>query len=136
MTGLANNPLQKAVYDALVGNAPLMAKVTGVYDEPDEKAPLPIVVIGDGTTVDNSTKTEDGQAHTITIHAWSGAHGRMELKDIMGLIYDVLHNSTLTVTGHSVVLIRFEFSEDFRELEDERTLNHSVMRFRVNTEKI
>jgi len=134
MTGLANNPLQKAVYDALAGNAPLMAKVNGVFDEPDEKASLPIVVIGDGTTVDNSSKTSAGQMHTLTIHAWSSAHGRMEVKDIMGLVYDILHNASLTLSGHNAVLCQFEFSEDFRELEDERTLNHGVMRFRVITE--
>jgi len=136
MTGLANNPLQKAVYTALTGNAPLMAKVTGVWDEPDENAPLPIVAIGEATTTDNSTKTGEGQMHTLTLHVWSGEHGRMELKDIMGLVYDALNGASLTLTGHALVFINFENANDLREQEGERVVYHGIMRFRTVTEKV
>lgn len=136
MTGFATQELQKAVYTALTGNVPLMAKVTGVYDEADENAALPIVVIGDGTTTENSTKTEVGQTITLTLHAWSEARGRMEIKEIMGLLFDALDGASLTLSGHILVILLFEFSEDFREIEGKRTLYHGVMRFRAVTQKI
>lgn len=136
MTGLANNPLQKAVYTALTGNAPLMAQVTAVWDEPDENAPLPIVAIGEATTVDNSSKTTDGQIHTLSLHVWSGEHGKMELKNIMGLVYDALNGASLTLDGHTLVCINFDNANDLRELEGEKTVYHGIMRFRAITEKI
>lgn len=136
MTGLAIHELQKAIYTTLSGNAPLMAKITGVYDEADENAALPIVVIGDGTSTDNSTKTEIGQDTTLTLHAWSGAGGRMEIKEIMGLLFNALEGAGLTLSGHSLIFLRFEFSEDFREVEGKRNLYHGVMRFRALTQKI
>ena len=134
MTGLANHALQKAIYATLVADAPLMAKVTGVWDEPEENAAFPIVVIGEGTTVDNSTKTEEGQSHTITLHVWSEAKGKMELKEIMGLLYDALHDAALTLDGHTSILVRFENSDDLREREGERSIYHGVLRFRVFTQ--
>lgn len=136
MTGLALFELQKVVYTALSGNAPLMAKITGVFDEADENAALPIVVVGDGTSLENSTKTEVGQDTTLTLHAWSEAGGRMEVKEIMSLVFDALEGASLTLSGHSLVLLRFEFSEDFREVEGKRNLYHGVMKFRALTQKI
>ena len=136
MTGLSNHALQKEIYSALTGNAPLMAQVTGVWDEPEEKAALPIVVIGDGTTNDFSTKTEKGQNQTITVHVWSDAKGRMEVKNIMGLVYDALHEASLALSGHDLVLLRFESATDFREREDGRTLYHGAMIFRALTQNV
>lgn len=134
MTGLANHALQKAIYSKLVTDVPLMAKVTGVWDEPNENVALPIVVIGEGTTLDHSTKTEAGQNHTLTLHIWSNAVGRMELKEIMGLVYDALHDAVLALDGHISILIRFENASDTREREGEQTLYHGILRFRAITQ--
>lgn len=136
MTGLAAYELQKAVYTALTGNAPLMAKITGVFDEPDESAPFPFVVIGDGTAVESSTKTEDCQNITLVLHVWSDARGRMEVKDIMGLVFDALEGASLSLSSHVLILLRFEMAEDFRDVQGGPPVYRGVMRFRALTQKL
>ena len=44
--------------------------------------------------------------------------------------------ASLALAGHSLILLRFEFSEDFKEVEGKRMLYHGVMRFRALTQKI
>ena len=44
-------PLQQAVYARLTGHAPLMALVTGVFDEVPENQPHPYVSLGSITAV-------------------------------------------------------------------------------------
>ncbi|HXV74402.1 MAG TPA: DUF3168 domain-containing protein [Sphingomonadales bacterium] len=136
MTGFAAEALQKGVYQLLTGNALLVSGVAGIHDQPDEKAALPMVVIGDATVADNSTKTHEGQAFTLTLHAWSEAAGRMEVKRVMGLVFDALQNASITLDGHALIQLHFDFAEDFRERLGPRTLYHGVMRFRALTQRL
>ena len=61
--------------------------VSGVFDHVPEGQAFPYVTIGESTAADFSTKTEAGQEHTITIHAWSRERGRKETKQILARIY-------------------------------------------------
>ncbi len=135
MSGLASYELQSAIFDALNNNVALMAKINAVWDEPDAAAPYPYITVGDGTVRDKSTKTETGAEHVFLVEVWSTDGGRMEMKDIMGSVHDVLHDTSLTLSGNALVFIRFENAEDKREVDETQTLYHGLMKFKAFTMK-
>ena len=116
--------LQQAVYAALDA-----ALSVPVYDFAPSNAAFPYVTIGEATIVDVGTKSHTGTEHTITVHAWSRYRGRKETKQILGQIYDALHEQTLNVSGFGFVMCRLDFSESFMD-EDGLTF-HGVARYRV-----
>jgi hypothetical protein len=116
--------VQKAVYAKL--NVDL---TVNVYDNVPPNAQAPYVTIGDDTAADDSTKTDDGQQITLTIHAWSDYAGRKEVKELGAEIYASLHKQPLVVTGFDVREIRWVFGDTIRE-PDGHTY-HGVQRFRI-----
>lgn len=117
--------VQTAVYGVL--NAALDCSV---YDNVPAKAAMPYVVIGDDTLVPDDTKTSLGFEATVTIHVWSAAtDGRREAKDILGQIYGVLHDADLTLSDHSAISCRFEFSETIPDIDD--SITHGIARYRI-----
>jgi len=129
---LPAHDLQKAVFAKLTANASLSAAVDSIYDEPQTGCAFPYVAIGDGTTASNNTKDADMFDVTVTLHVWSQAGGRMECKQIMGLVFDALQEVALILDSGELIEIFHEFSDDFRD-PDGRTY-HGVMRFRAMTQ--
>ena len=103
--------LRRKFYDALDGDSTLQSLVSDVYDFVPENATFPYVKLGEETSVDNGTKTLQGNEHTLVIHTFSRYRGSKETKEIMSRIYALLHESSLSVTGASLVNLRFEFSD-------------------------
>lgn len=121
--------LQKAIYTALDDNSALSALVTGVYDDVPEGTSYPYITIGDDTAINVGTKTVDALEYTLTLHAWSQYRGRKEIKQIMSAIYDVLHDTSLTVENSVLVNIKQEFEQSF--VDGDGITRHGVMRFRA-----
>jgi hypothetical protein len=122
--------LQKAIYAALNGYVTgLSGASVSVYDDVPEGTSYPYVVIGEETAINAGTKNLDGVEHTLTLHVWSGYRGRREIKEIMQSIYSLLHDTAITVTGASLVMIRQEFATTLEEADG--ITRHGVMRFRV-----
>ena len=122
--------LQKAIFTVLSGNTTGLSGVNvSVFDDVPEGTAYPYVVIGEETAAENGTKTLDGQEYTLTIHVWSQYRGRREIKEIMGSVYENLHNTDITVSGASLVNIRQEF--DTTLAENDGITRHGVMRFRA-----
>jgi hypothetical protein len=119
--------LQKTVFDALDGDSTLQSLVTDVFDFVPENTAFPYVKIGEETAVDNGTKTLQG--NTLVIHTFSRYRGSKETKEIMSRIYALLHESSLTITGASLVNLRFEFSDIIKENDGLTT--HGLQRFRA-----
>ena len=127
---IAQFPLQEAIYSALKNDNTLTSTLgAGVYDDVLEGSTYPFVELGNETAIDFSTKDVDGAEFTSIIHVWSQYAGAKETKQIMDRIYDLLHNSNLTVTGFNLINLRFEFSDILRD-PDGKT-RHGVMRFRA-----
>ena len=122
--------LQKAIFTALNGNT---SGVNGanvpVYDDVPQGTSYPYVLIGEETTANNGSKTLDGVEHTQTIHVWSQYRGRREIKEIMGSVYENLHNADISVSGATLVNCRQEFSTTLAE--NDGITRHGVMRFRA-----
>ena len=121
--------LQKTIFDALDTDSTLQSKVTDVYDFVPENTAFPYVKLGEDTAIDNGTKTLQGNEHTLVVHTFSRYRGSKEIKDIMARIYTVLHESSLTVSGASLVNLRFEFSDVLKENDGLTT--HGLQRFRA-----
>lgn len=134
-----DNALQKGLFDRLNGYAPLTAVigVNKVFDFVPEDAQPPYVRIGDDTAIDAGTKTETAWEFTVTVSAWSfEAAGRKQVKSILSLIHDALHQqeASITVAGFTLVQIRHEFHQTFQETAVEGQNDrywHGVMRFRA-----
>ena len=121
--------LQKTVFDTLDGDSTLQSLVTDVFDFVPESTAFPYVKVGEETAVDNGTKTLQGNDHTLVIHSFSRYRGSKEVKEIMSRIYALLHESSLTVSGASLVNLRFEFSDIIKENDGLTT--HGLQRFRA-----
>ncbi|MFD2206636.1 DUF3168 domain-containing protein [Kiloniella antarctica] len=116
--------VQKAIYTKLKTDLSI-----NVYDNVPSSAQTPYVTIGDDTASDDSTKTDDGQQITLTIHAWSDYAGRKQVKELGAEIYAALHKQPLPVAGFDVREVRWVFGDTIRE-PDGHTY-HGVQRFRV-----
>jgi len=121
--------LQKSIFNALDGDSTLQNLVTDVYDFVPENTAFPYVKVGEETSLDNGTKTLQGNEHTLVIHTFSRYRGSKEVKEIMSRIYTLLHESSLSVTGASLVNLRFEFSDVIKE--NDGLTSHGLQRFRA-----
>ena len=122
--------LQTTIYSTLNGDNTLTNTLgAGVFDEVVENASYPFVSLGEETAVDYSTKDLDGGEFTINIHVWSQYKGSKQTKEIMDRIHDLLHDSSLTVSGFNLINLRFEFSDILRDPDG--VTRHGVMRFRA-----
>ncbi len=128
----AENALQVAIYDALVADVAISASdVTGIFDHIPQTQNFPYIEIGEIQAADWDSDTHNGQDHTVTINVWSQKAGRKETKSIQKLIYTLLHNSTLSISGHTIILARQTFSETLKDPDGET--HHGVQRFRFIT---
>ena len=136
MSGSASWQLQQAVYGALSGSAPLTALLGGprVYDDVPHAAAYPFVTMGQTSSTDYGTATEDGEEHILTLHVWSAAGGRGEAQVLMGAVRDILHNAALTLSGHTLVNLRQQFAAIRREA-DGITI-HGLARYRAITQPL
>ncbi len=129
--------LQQAIYSALTASAPLKAYIgdpARVFDDVPPGTDFPYLTLGQGTVTDWSTSSDVGFEHRLTLHAWSRYGGRREVKEIMSQVHALLHDANLALVDHTLINLRFVFSDVFRD-PDGRTY-HGVMRYRAVTEPV
>jgi len=126
--------LQKAVYQHLVNDTELIARLggPGLYDDVPPGATFPYVTLGQNSARDDGNFTGEGRAHTLTLHVWSRTPGRKEVQEIIALLSTSLHDTALTLEDHTLVNLRFLTSEARRDLDGETY--HGIVRFRAVTE--
>lgn len=129
MPGFSHAPLQRAVFQALDGDAELKEIIPYVYDRAPQNAEFPYIAMDESIASDWSTKTTTGVEHALTLHIWSREGGRMQTATAMEHIHRILHNGSLAVDGHSLVMSHF-VSSSIR-LESDGWTYHGVMRFRM-----
>ena len=144
MTADSQWNLQQTIYSTLRADATLQT-LTGVtparvfdkvpqstWAEPNSSGVYPpYVKIGEATARDWDTKTSDGMEQTLIIHTWSRGRGMKEPKLIMAAIVVALDQQALTVVGHTLVELVFEFSDT--ETEQDGLTRHGVQRLRAIT---
>lgn len=130
MAGSGSLETQKAIYNALTGDATLMAKVSGVYDNVLENTAFPYVTVGEETGIDFSSCTNKGIQYTLTLHSWSRSRGRTEIKGIMSDVFRILHQASLTLTnGFTCVLIMLDYEEITQDPDG--VTYHGIQRFKA-----
>jgi len=125
--------LQKAIFTALTGDAILMAMIEAVHDHVPENADFPYVTIGEDSVEEFGAKTFVGARHTLALHVWSRARGRLEAKDVIARLRAVLDGAALTLVGQTLVDLRFVGEETM--LDDDRLTYHGIARFRALTQE-
>ena len=123
--------LQQAIYTALTGDATLMSLITGVHDHVPQETAFPYVTIGEASAVDWRTVGHDGMEMTLVVHVWSRARGRKEAKQILAECYRIINDAKLTVPGHVLVWLHFEFSRT--HLDSDGATYHGIARYNAIT---
>lgn len=131
------DPLQLAIYERLTGDATLVAKVSGVFDDVPQGQAYPYVTIGDFSS--GEWRTHDSPGHEITadIHIWSKAPENKEALDIASDVGRLLGDRTdLSVTGFFLVGVWHQTSEVFKTIDQEKVVTrHVIVSFRVRLQQ-
>src|SRR6185369_16538932 len=98
-------------------------------DHVSDNSNYPYLTFGETSLRDWSSTTTSGSAVALTLRVFSRESGRKECAAIMERLYELLHRCTLTVTGYTAVLVRFESSDT--RLEDDGATCQGIMRFRI-----
>lgn len=80
----------EALYKALADNAALMAKVSGIYDEPPVAATPPYIAVASVQNVNDELIDNSGSEVTVDLDVWArasaSAGGRKQILEINDLI--------------------------------------------------
>ncbi|WP_183485015.1 tail completion protein gp17 [Martelella radicis] len=130
----AENALLTAIHARLSGDAELTALVgpDAIFDRLLSRPRLPAIVFGECETRDNSTATESGAEHFLSLEVWSEAHGRKAVQTIEARVKSLLDDADLAVSGFVLVNLRHRSSRIRRVTRTGYFL--AEMRFRAVTE--
>ena len=122
--------LQQSVFTALNNDNTITSTLGAtVVDDVPHGTSYPFVNVGEARSSDYSTKDAVGGESVINIHIWSQYKGSKECKQIMDRVHDLLHDSSLSVSGFNLINLRFDFSDILRDSDG--STRHGVMRFRA-----
>ncbi|OUO91827.1 DUF3168 domain-containing protein [Cloacibacillus sp. An23] len=80
----------EALYKALAGNSALMAKISGIYDEPPDDAVSPYIAVASVQNVSDELLDNSGSEVTVDLDVWARANasagGRRQILEINDLI--------------------------------------------------
>lgn len=128
----AANALLKAIHARLSGDVNLTAMIgtDGIVDRLLPRAVLPCVVIADLDSRDQSTATERGQEHFLTLQAWCEAGGRRVLNEIADRVVALLEDAVLALED-GVLLVNLQHRST-RTGREAKTRHHRAdVRFRT-----
>lgn len=121
---------QKLIFDTLSGSI----SATVFDDVPDQPPGMPedsfpYVVIGFDDAAPFDTDSWTGAQISIELHIWSRYEGKLEAKEIMAEIYNLLHRQSLAIAGASVV----DCLHTFSTIPDVGASNyvHGITRYRL-----
>lgn len=126
--------LQAAIIAALK-NASAITAIVGarVYDNVPIGASFPYVTYGEDQVIEDDADAGECQIEGMevftSVHAWSRALGRVEVKRLGGAIREAIHNTALSVTGFRVHLIEHESTRYLRDPDG--ITSHGVVLFRA-----
>ena len=98
--------LQTILYSTLNGDSTLDGIVGNnkIFDNVPQDTTYPYVVLGNITALNRGTKTLDGNEYVLDIDVWSTYRGKKEISEAMERIYELLHDTTYSVSGADMVV--------------------------------
>ena len=128
------NETQKAVYQALTGNADLLCLVNGIYDFIDQDLEYPYITIGETTDLEWDTFYDVGRASLFGVHVWSNDRGTKKSQEILSEVYKSLNRVKLaTDEDFNFVTCQYESGDMFRD--DGGLIWHGVHQYRIIVEE-
>ncbi|GIP38640.1 hypothetical protein J31TS4_19200 [Paenibacillus sp. J31TS4] len=127
-------PIQQAIYRILTGDAGLMSRIKGVFDDVPENQAFPYITIGEMTSGPFRTFSRFGEEATITLHIWSRYEGFKEASQILGEVNRLLADKEIEIPGYDSATCQYDFSETLRD-EDGRT-RHIPVRYRIKLQEL
>lgn len=118
--GIHSFDLQSAIYTTLSDSSSLDSAIGNnkVFDSiAPQGTAYPYVLIGTEATRDIGTKTLDGNVYNMDIHVWSQYRGQKQVKEVMEIIYNLVNNATITVSGASSVMSYVVSTSTFVEVD-------------------
>lgn len=122
-------PLQLAVVGKLRAHAPLMALVSGVYDEVPEQVAHPYVSLGSITENVDDAHNQRGLEASVVLHVWSKYRGFKQAADILAELDAALDRQPLTVAGFRDVSIAHQQHTELRDPDPD--IRHINVSYRV-----
>jgi len=105
---------------------------TPVFDHVPQDSVALFVTVGDDSANPSTTKSKNSSEHLLEANVYSSKRGFKETKETLRAIYLAAHKRPLAVSGFEATTPLFEFSETFREPDDEGV--RGVIRFRTQTQ--
>ena len=98
--------LQTILYSTLNGDSTLDGIVGNnkIFDNVPQDTTYPYVLLGNITALNRGTKTLDGNDYVLDIDVWSTYRGKKEISEAMERIYELLHDTTYSVSGADMVV--------------------------------
>lgn len=131
---MASAELQRAIFRALSSD-PAIAALVGsrIYDDVphgdgDGAPAFPYITLGEVTETEAGTSSSEAFEVTYTMHAWSRADSRLEVKSIIDAIRACLHNRPPALSAGALTRFMFDFAETLRDPDGETY--HGAIRFR------
>lgn len=123
--------LQEAIYARLTADAPLMALISGVFDEVTTGVRMPYVVLADVHEQSSEAHDRSGIDASMVIDVWSVYRGYLEAATIASNVNRLLHRPTtpLAVTGFTHVSIANETHQFMRDPDPD--LRRCTTRYRI-----
>jgi len=130
--------VQVGVFNRLSGDAGLTTLLAsgaeGIFDHAPPAAQLPYVVLGELSLREMDTHRGAGANISLAVHVYSKEGGLKEAKQIMGKVYEALHNASFVVPNYDLILCQFVDAEV--RLEGDGATRHGVQRFQVVVEPV
>jgi hypothetical protein len=122
--------VQRAIYIRLNESPGLdLDYAVGVFDHVPQDEDYPYICLEGQTAQEFDTKTFNGFEVPVLVHSWSRYDGNKEIAEIMGAVYDALHNQSVHVEGYNFVHCLWEFSEMLTESDG--LTRHGIQRFNL-----
>ena len=122
-------PLQVAVVTRARSHAPLMALVSGVFDEVPEDTAHPYVTVGSITETVSDAHNQRGLDAQVEMHIWSRYDGYKEAAEIAAALDAALDRQPLTVTGFRDVSVAHVQHTELRDPDPD--IRHINVSYRV-----
>jgi Protein of unknown function (DUF3168) len=129
--------LRKAVHARLVADAALVTLLGGarIHDEPPRSASGVYAIFGDAEALDWSTSSDRGCEQTFRLVVWAAETGSaVRALEAGARIEALLHDASLTLTGHRLINLRSTDSTMARE--PKTNLQKLTLVFRAVTEMV
>lgn len=119
--------LQKAIVERLQNDEDLTGKIhKRIYDVTPPNPVFPYVILGQDTIKSWNSKTSLGHDISFILHIFTRDKSRMNMKDIIGRIIDVLRENPIHLDTHFLIHLLPELVQSFIEV-DQMTC-HGIIR--------